>query len=144
MLYVALPQVHFVSRLFNLPLKTSSNPKGIYTEDELYAVLTLIYITVFLDIDPVKSFPQRQATKTVAEQLGKLIEKSVSSYGGGGDTGGLRSHGVEMIQATTKSGFRTAEVAWGIVLPTAVTMVPGQGTVVGCSSNHPPSLKSIR
>lgn len=98
-----------------------------YTEDELYAVLTLIYITVFLDIDPVKSFPQRQATKTVAEQLGKLIERSVAR--GGDDPGGLRSHGLDMVKEATKGGMSHAEVAWGIVLPTAVAFVPAQGTV---------------
>lgn len=122
-------QVHLVSRLFNLPLKTRFNTKGIYTEDELYAVLTLIYIAVFLDIDPVKSFPQRLATKTVAEQLGKLIEKNVSH----GDAGGLRSYGAGMVKAATKSGLSAADVAWAVVLPTAVAMVPAQGTVVSFS-----------
>lgn len=88
-------------------------------------------MTVFLDIDPVKSFPQRQATKTVAEQLGKLIEASVAR--GGDDPGGLRSHGVDMAkEATNKKGgvgLTNAEVSWGIILPTAVAFVPAQGTV---------------
>lgn len=123
-------QVHFVSRLFNLPLKTPGNSKGVYTEDELYAVLTLIYITVFLDIDPVKSFPQRQATKVVAEQLGKLIERNLSRGGAGSGPTEVRSHGLNMVKETTKDGTSLAEVAWGVVLPTAVSMVPAQGTVV--------------
>lgn len=99
-------------------------------------MLTLIYITVFLDIDPVKSFPQRQATRTVAEQLGKLIEQGVSR-GGGGDE--IRSFGLNMVKETTKSGeLSTAEVAWGVVLPTAVAFVPAQGTVVRYILNYLP------
>lgn len=98
-------------------------------------MLALIYMTVFLDIDPVKSFPQRQATKTVASQLGTLIEQSVAR--GGDDPGGLRSHGLDMVREATATGpkggggggMSHADVAWGIVLPTAVAFVPAQGTV---------------
>lgn len=91
-------------------------------------------MTVFLDIDPVKSFPQRQATKAVAEQLGKLIVASVAR--GGDDPGGLRSHGVDMAKEAVAShkdgaglGLTNTEVSWGIILPTAVAFVPAQGTV---------------
>lgn len=123
-----------MSCLFNLPLKTASNTKGVYTEDELYAVLTLIYTTIFLDVDPVKTFPLRQATKTVAEQLGKLIETSVGVatgwFGGSDKTEGVAAHGSNLIKSLSKSGMSASDIAWEQILPSAVAMVPTQGTVV--------------
>lgn len=128
-------QTHFVSHLFNLPLKTPTNPKGIYTEDELHAVLTLIYLTVFLDVDPVKSFPLKQATKTVAEQLGKLIETSVGASngwfsGGGSQNASVSAHGTALLKSLSKGGLSVSDIAWNQVLPTAAAAVPTQGAAV--------------
>ncbi|KAJ0108757.1 hypothetical protein J7T55_011248 [Diaporthe amygdali] len=123
--------VHFASRLLNLPLKTASSPKGIYTEEELYAVLALIFITIFLDVDPVKTFPNRQAAKTISEQLGKLIEtstgRSFKSYFSSGKTDSVHSQGTDMIKAWGKGGMSASDVAWGHILPTACHLVPIQG-----------------
>lgn len=127
-------QVHFVSRLFNLPLKTASNPKGVYTEDELHAVLTLIYTTVYLNVDQVKAFPLQQATKAVSEQLGKLIETSIGSgtgwFGGGGRNDSLAQHGSNLIKSLLKSGMSTSDIAWGQNLPTSVATAPAQAAMV--------------
>lgn len=32
--------------MFNLPLKTKENPKGIYSEHELYMVLAIIFVCI--------------------------------------------------------------------------------------------------
>ena len=32
--------------MFNLPLKTEENPKGIYSEHELYMVLAIIFVCI--------------------------------------------------------------------------------------------------
>lgn len=105
-----------------------------YTEDELHAVLTLIYLAIYLDVDPVKSFPLKQATKTVAEQLGKLIETAVggsSSFSGGGkQNDSVTTHGSTLLKSLLQSGLSASEIAWNKILPTAVATVPAQGAAV--------------
>ncbi|OIW26965.1 heme peroxidase [Coniochaeta ligniaria NRRL 30616] len=134
-----IAHVHFAARMFNLPLKTKDNPKGIYSEQELYTVLALIFVTIFFDIDPTKSFPLRQAAKTVAQQLGKLIETNVKIVTGFGLKGlftgspnkndPLSAYGVNMIKGLAKSGLSTSDIAWSQILPTAGAMVPNQAEV---------------
>ncbi|KAI1372552.1 linoleate diol synthase [Hypoxylon crocopeplum] len=121
--------VHFASRMFNLPLKTKQNPKGIYSEHELYTVLAMVYICIFSDIDPVKLFPSRQAAKAVATQLGKLVEadvKLVTGFGIGGLFAGrskkndsLALYGTNLIKGLSKAGMSNYDIAWSQVLPTA-------------------------
>ncbi|ROV91089.1 hypothetical protein VPNG_09932 [Cytospora leucostoma] len=130
-------QVHFISRLFNIPLKTASNPTGMYTEEELYSVLTLIYITIFLDIDPVRTFPTRQAAKTVSEQLSKLIETNVGTVNGWGLRGlfssgeqrndPVQSLGITLVKGWSKDGLSASDIASGQILPAIVSLVPNQG-----------------
>lgn len=97
-------------------------------------MLTLIYITMFLDTDPVKSFPLRQATKTVAEQLAKLIETSIGGstgwFGGADKNDSLSSHGTNLVKSLSKSGLSTSEIAADQVLPTVVATASVQSTVV--------------
>ncbi|KAK7739760.1 hypothetical protein SLS53_005730 [Cytospora paraplurivora] len=129
--------VHFVSRLFNIPLKTASSPKGMYTEEELYSVLALIYITLILDIDPVRTFPTRQAAKTVCEQLSKLIETNVGAVTGWDIMGWFSSgehrndpvqnHGITLIKGWSKQGLSASDIAGGQILPAIVSLVPNQG-----------------
>lgn len=132
--------VHFASRVFNLPLKTKNNPKGIYSEQELYMVLAVMFVCIFFDIDPVKSFPLRQAAKTVTQQLGKLVEANVklaTSFGIRGLFSGsaqkddpLAMYGVNMARGLAKSGLSAYDIAWSQILPTAGAMVPNQAEVV--------------
>lgn len=141
-----IAHVHFASRVFNLPLKTAANPKGIYSEQELYMVLAVIFVCIFFDIDPVKSFPLRQAARTVAQQLGKLVEANVKITRGFGTRGlfsgsakkddPLASYGVNMIKGLAKSGLSTYDIAWSQIVPTAGAMVPNQAEVV-CDTSSP-------
>ncbi|KAF3763417.1 heme peroxidase [Cryphonectria parasitica EP155] len=128
-----LAGVHFVSRLFSLPVKTSSNPKGIYTADELHAVLTLIYLTTYLDSDAVKAFPLRQAAKTVAVQLGELTETAVSNITGWFGTGKTHdswaAYGTDFIKNLSKSGLSSSDIAWSQILPASATTVSAQGAM---------------
>ncbi|KAI0847017.1 heme peroxidase [Daldinia vernicosa] len=128
-----LGPVHFTARVFNLPLKTKENPKGIYSEQELYVVLAVVFICIFSDIDPTKSFPTRQAAKAVAGQLGKLIEanvKTVTGFGIGGLFGGsnkndpLTSYGNNLVKGLSKAGMNNHDITWTRVLPTASASVP--------------------
>ncbi|KAB5575357.1 linoleate diol synthase [Coniochaeta sp. 2T2.1] len=134
-----IAHVHFAARMFNLPLKTRENPKGIYSEQELYTVLALIFVAIFFDIDPAKSFPLRQAAKTVAQQLGKLVETNVKMVTGFGLKGlftsspssddPLASYGVNLVKGLSKTGLSAADIAWSQILPTAGAMVPNQAEV---------------
>ncbi|RYP35414.1 hypothetical protein DL767_003821 [Monosporascus sp. MG133] len=126
--------VHFAARTFNLPLKTASNPRGIYTEHELYAVLAIIFACVFFDFEPVKSFPLRQAARAVAAQLGGLIEANVNVVAGLGFRGffaakpdpddPLATYGVNLIKGLKKAGLNNYDIAWSQLLPTAGASVP--------------------
>lgn len=67
--------------MFNLPLKTAANPHGIYTEQELYQVLVLLFSSVFFDADIAKSFELREKAKEHTAQLGQLILASAKAPG---------------------------------------------------------------
>ncbi|KAH9994375.1 linoleate diol synthase [Xylariaceae sp. FL0662B] len=138
--------VHFASRIFNLPLKTKENPKGIYSEHELYTVLALIFVCIFFDIDPVKSFPLRQTAKAVTTQLGRLIETNVKLVTGlciGGlftakpkKDDPLASYGTNMIKGLSKAGLNSYDIAWSQVLPTAGASVPNIAEVFAQSVDY--------
>ncbi|KAF4459201.1 prostaglandin-endoperoxide synthase 1 [Fusarium albosuccineum] len=133
-----LAHTHFVSRMFNLPLKTKENPKGIYSEQELYTVLAVIFVCIFFDIDPAKSFPLRQGAREVAQGLGKIVEMNVklsNSIGVGGlftsknKDDPLAAYGVNMAKGLKKAGLSTYDIVWSQILPTAGAMVPNQAQV---------------
>ncbi|KAI0891686.1 linoleate diol synthase [Annulohypoxylon nitens] len=126
--------VYFVSRMFNLPLKTKETPRGIYTEHELYMVLAVIFINIFSDSDPVKAFPLRQASKAITGQLGNIIETTVKQVAGFGISGlfsswpkkndAVGSYGANLIKGLSKAGLNNYDIAWGQILPTAGASVP--------------------
>lgn len=79
-----IAQTHFAAAIFNLPMKSVDHPKGIYTDQELYMILCVMFIVIFFDIDPSKSFPLRQAGFKVVRQYGSLVElqvKSIKNWG---------------------------------------------------------------
>ncbi|KAI0108091.1 heme peroxidase [Daldinia grandis] len=127
--------VHFTSRVFNLSLKTKENLKGIYSEQELYMALAVVFICIFSDIDPTKSFPMRHATKAIAGQLGQLIEanvKAVTGFGIGGLFAGwsnnndpLALYGNNLVKSLSKAGMSNYDITWTRILPTAAASVPG-------------------
>lgn len=126
--------------MFNLSLKTAENPRGIFSEKELYMILAVIFVCIFFDIDPVKSFPLRQAAKAVTMQLGKLIEmnvKSITSCGLGNlfaakskQDDPLAAYGVNLIKGLSRSGLSVYDIAWSQILPTAGASVPNIAEVV--------------
>ncbi|KAF2099021.1 heme peroxidase [Rhizodiscina lignyota] len=135
-----LAHVHFASQMFSLPLKTVDHPYGILTEHEMYMALAVIFVCIFFDLDPAKSFPLHLAAKAVAEKLGKLIETNVrtvsmTSWVQGvtdkaqENAGPLKQWGVHMIRRLLDSGLSVEEVAWSQALPTAAAMVPNQAQV---------------
>ena len=132
---------HFAARVFNLPLKTADNSRGVFSEHELYMVLAIIFVCIFFDFDPVKSFPLRHAARAVATQLGKLVEANVGVVTGFGFRGmfaskpakndPLASYGVNLIKGLKKAGLSNYDIAWSQILPTAGASVPNVAEVVG-------------
>ncbi|KAM0326950.1 hypothetical protein ACHAQA_006071 [Verticillium albo-atrum] len=134
-----ITHVHFASRVFNLPLKTAANPKGVFTEQELYQLLAVIFVGIFFDLDPVKSFPLRQAAREASQTLGKVIETNVklaTSLGMRGLFTGkadkndpLAAYGTNLIKGFKKAGLNNYDITWSQILPTAGAMVPNQAQV---------------
>lgn len=112
----------------------------------MYSVLALIYITLFLNEDPVKTFSLRQAAKTISEQLGKAIEANTgtgsrgfkSLFGGAGRADEVHTQGTNLIKGWGKGGMSASEIALGQILPTASHVVAIQGSLVSdCDLNYP-------
>jgi hypothetical protein len=133
----ALANTHFSASLFNLPLKTDLNPHGIYTEQQLYQVLSILFMAIFYDVDPSKSFLLRGAAQELTAQLGSLIMMNVQFVAKGGllaeivqklhaPTGQLSEYGVHMIQRLLDGGMSIEEVVWTNLVPTAASMVANQ------------------
>ncbi|KAK4194347.1 putative linoleate diol synthase [Triangularia verruculosa] len=69
--------------IFNLPLKTPQSPHGIYSEHELFNVLTTIAASVFPDVDGLASaFRLRQTARWMADKLGRLIVNGLKDHEG--------------------------------------------------------------
>lgn len=135
-----LAPVHFAANVFSLPLKTENSPHGIYSEEELYMVMAVIFTCIFFDLDPAKSFPLRMATRSVTQTLGKLIEANVKSLNMTGWIAGivdgmhhnhtpLEDYGVHMVRRLLESGLGPSEITWSQILPTAGAMVANQAQV---------------
>jgi len=133
--------VHFAANVFSLPLKTDTSPNGVYSEQEMYMVLAVIFTCIFFDLDPAKSFPLRLAAKAVTQQLGKLVEANVKMVNATGFIAGivdgmhqthspLTDYGVHMVRRLLESGMGTSEITWSQIVPTAGAMVANQAQVV--------------
>jgi linoleate 10R-lipoxygenase len=104
-------------------------------------ILAVIFVEIFFDIDPMKSFPLRQAAHGAATKLGALIEANVKGVKATGIVAGvadklmeshnpLKDYGVHMVRQLLNSGLSTYDIAWSQMLPTAGAMVANQGQVV--------------
>ena len=131
-----LAQAHFASEVFSLPLKTKKNPLGIYTEHELYLVMALVFSCIFFDADVQKSFPLRQAARTVTQQLGELVENMIHPLNPHSLTekilerfhkhNPLPDYGIHMITKLLEKGYDVKELVYTQILPTAGGMVANQ------------------
>lgn len=135
-----LAHVHFASNMFNLPLKTAENPRGIFSEQELWMAMSVIFTAIFFDFEPTKSFMLRMAARKLATMLGKLIEANVKTVtatsfasnlidGFRENKNSLADYGTHMIRRLTETGMSTYEMAFSQIMPTAVAMVPNQSQV---------------
>ncbi|KAL4919990.1 heme peroxidase [Aspergillus aurantiobrunneus] len=131
-----LAQVHFCSSVFSLPLKTESNPRGVFTESELYKIMAVVFTAIFYDADVGKSFELNQTARAVTQQLGQLTMANVEMISKTGVIANLvnrlhrrdvlSEYGVCMIQRLLDSGLPATEIVWTHILPTAGGMVANQ------------------
>lgn len=131
-----LAHIHFCSNVFSLPLKSEANPRGIFTEVELYNMMALIFTCIFYDFDVAKSLKLEQASRKIAQQLGQLVMANVELVDKAGFIANIVSHlhrhdvlsdyGVHMIQRLLDSKLPLKEIVWTHILPSAAAMVANQ------------------
>ena len=117
-------------------------------------VLAIIFIAIFVDLDPSKSFPLRMAARQVSQQVGKLVEANVKAVNVTGWISGivdrlhqdhtpLGDYGVHMVRKLLESGLSSSEITWSQILPTAGAMVANQAQVVSTICKAHPNTHAL-
>lgn len=135
-----LANTHFSASVFSLPLKTDEHPHGIFNEQELYQVLSILFLDIFYDIDPAQSFELRNAAQELAQGLGNLCLFNAEAIARTGVIADLISslhaptalseYGTHMIQRLLESGQSIKDVVWTQLVPTAASMVANQAQLL--------------
>ena len=143
-----MAHVHFGAELFSLPLKTEDFPRGILTEQQLYMIMAAVFICVFFDVDPPKSFPLRVQAKEATQQLGEFVKILVEAvkHGRGLAEWGinkadpvapeLREYGTHMIRKLSEADTNVDDLVWGNIMGTAGGMVANQGQLFGQAMDY--------
>jgi len=139
---INLTNTRFNAALFCLPIKTEDTPHGIYTEQELYLVLTAVFSAIFFDADIASSFKVRSISRELAQQLGQLVmltTQAVASAGfiadvvaklKEGETPTLKDYGHHLIERLLQKGKSVEEAVWGTIMPLITANVPNQSQVL--------------
>lgn len=158
-----LAHVHFCSELFMLPLKTDERPYGIFTEAELYLIMSSVFALIFFDVDPAGSFPLHVKARKATHLLGDVVEKNVHAIAQSGLLSSvmqaiwphesvLKSYGIHMIKRLLQSGMEPKQLVWGHILGTAGGMVSNQGQlfaqiieyyILGAGRKHWPAIQAL-
>jgi hypothetical protein len=158
-----LAHVHFCAELFMLPLKTDERPRGIFTEAELYLIMSSVFALIFFDVDPAGSFPLHVKAHKATQILGNIVEKNVEAISKAGflhsithaiwpEDSGLKSYGIHLIQRLLASGMPANQLVWGHILGTAGGMVSNQGQlfgqileyyILGAGKTHWPAIQKL-
>ena len=117
-----LVNCRFAASVFNLPIKTAEHPRGVYTEQELYQILSAIFISIFSDGDVAKNFQIKQGARHAAQQLGELVFLNAKAVAATGFVAGafqkfhrpspLTHYGAHMIQRLLDTNLSIKEVVW--------------------------------
>ena len=138
-----LAHVHFAAEMFSIPLKSETFPHGVFTEAELYLVLAAVFIAVFFDVDPPKSFPLRQQAYEATQTLGKLLELQVAAINSTGrfaedlinyikpTATPLKEYGVHMIGRLLEKDHSVKDLVWGNIMGTLGGAVAPQAQLFG-------------
>jgi linoleate 10R-lipoxygenase len=60
-----------------IPLKTKENPKGLFTDQEVYDMLTLLFTVSVLDVKPEVSWTLQHGAQQIATVVQQLIEQNL-------------------------------------------------------------------
>lgn len=98
-------------------------------------------MTIFFDVDPMKSFPLKQAARKLSQQLGELVEIEVKALGE--RTGFIAAfvglfkqvqqrsplsvYGTHMITRLLEKDHSVKDLVWSQLLPSSGAMVANQG-----------------
>lgn len=114
-----LVHTRFAASVFSLPLKTEDSSQGVYTEQELYQVLTVCFMSVFMDMDVTKSFQLKQTAHDLAQQLGEHILSNVEAMSLSGfaslfhhKKSSLTEYGTHVIKRMLEAKLPVKEVVW--------------------------------
>ena len=76
---INVASVHWAAYyLTGLPLKTQSNPGGMFTEQEVYDIFSLLFTAVFLNFQPEHGWELKTSSAQVGAIVSQLIEKSIN------------------------------------------------------------------
>ncbi|KAI0172456.1 linoleate diol synthase precursor [Hypoxylon sp. FL1284] len=141
---IAPLNTRFVAEFFGLPIKTAETaPRGVYTERELYGLLSAMFSAVFFDSDPANSFKLRSLSRELALGLEKLVQlevevdakagwvssvasrlgfggkdkKGVKAGGGEDDWPSLPHYGKQLLARMMEKGKTIEECVAGTVMP---------------------------
>lgn len=137
-----LAHVHFCAELFMLPLKTDERPHGIFTEAQLYLIMSGVFALIFFDVDPAGSFPLHVLAHKATQKLGEIVEGNVKALATWWvpssiiqliwpNESALKSYGKHMIKRLLETKMDYKELVWGHLLGTAGGMVSNQGQLFG-------------
>lgn len=120
----------------------------------------MVFIAIFFDVDPVKSFPLLQAARTVSQQIGQIVLEIVQLIDE--PTGLISSiiekfhhhtplskYGAHMIEQLLKAGLSVKDLVWSQLLPSSGAMVANQAQLFAqsldfyLSDEGAPHLKEI-
>lgn len=75
---INIAAVHWAADyLCGIPLKTAANPKGVFTEQEVYDMLSLLFTCVFINVQPEHGWALEHGAKKVGDIINAMIEKSI-------------------------------------------------------------------
>ncbi|KAH8111877.1 heme peroxidase [Phellopilus nigrolimitatus] len=76
---INLISVHWAAdKLCGIPLKTAANPRGLFTEQEVYDMFTVLFMCVFENIQPEHGWVLRSAASQVGKIINGLIAQSLT------------------------------------------------------------------
>jgi len=76
---INLLPVHWICHILGLPLKSESNPRGVWDEDSTCADFANIARYVYLNFDPGDDWKMRESAQAAAEKIIEVIEAHVNT-----------------------------------------------------------------
>ncbi|KAG2138289.1 heme peroxidase [Suillus clintonianus] len=121
-----IPLSWAATEVAGIPLKTKQHPDGVFTESQLFDMLSEIYQFIFLEVEAAKYMTLKQRVKDHVQELTRLIENALGSAGsrmplaGLFDTlssffGGRGKNQNEVVKLLFEFGYSTEQVVNSIL-----------------------------